>query len=58
MWFESWYGDLVVDNESLFELKSVNRTMRSVNKAHHRSDKHIVNKSRSLRSRSIAAKDG
>jgi len=60
MWYESWDGDLVFGNESLFAFNVARcRKMRPVRKVGHtRMAKHIISKSRSVRSHAVAAKDG
>ena len=60
MWYESWDGDLVFGNESLFAFNVARcrkmRPMREVGQT--RTAKHIANRSRSVRSRAVTAKDG
>ena len=60
MWYESWFGDLVFGNESLFAFNIARcRKMRPVRKVGQtRIAKHITNKSRAVRSHAVAAKDG
>ena len=60
MWYVGWDGDLVFGNESLFAFNIARcrkmRPMRKVGQA--RTTKHITNRSRSVRSHAVAAKDG
>jgi len=60
MWYVSWDGDLVFGNESLFAFNVARyRKMRPVREmGQTRTAKHIVSRSRSVRSHAVAAKDG
>lgn len=60
MWYESCDGDLVFGNESLFAFNVASyrkmRPMKEVGQT--RTAKHIVSRSRPVRSHAVAAKDG
>lgn len=59
MWYISCFGDLVFGNESLLAYDGAySRTMRPVRVGQNTAHKHIVNRSRSGRRITTAAKDG